>query len=109
MNAFFFCLEGTAVMEEFSDACPHGCCVSLLSPLEKVTIKGRKKIMGEREHSGASLREIPGASGTELDASAWLLLVFQGSYSHPFTTPRAPSSTPQVFPDIQQPLLLHRE
>lgn len=70
MNAFFFCLEGTAVMEEFSYACPRGCCVSLLSPLENVTIKGRKKIMGEREHPGAFLREIPGASGTELDASA---------------------------------------
>lgn len=100
MNAFFFCLAGTAVMGEFSYACPHGCCVSLLSPLGNVTIKGRKKIKGEREHSGASPQRHPRSLWNRARCIApWLLLVFQGSHSNPFATLPCPllHKSSQIF------------
>lgn len=90
-------------MGEFSSACPLGCCVSSLSPLENVIMKGKK----------GALRDVPQESQGPLEQSEthlpWLPLVFQGSHSNPFTTSPKPS-TLQAVCDTQQPLLLlHRE
>lgn len=65
LNISFSCLGQIGIMGEFRYACPPGCCISLLSSLENITIKERK-----RRLRGSSLRGMTGASGTELDPPA---------------------------------------
>lgn len=46
INISFFGLGPTCIMGEFPYACPRGYCTSLLSSLENISVKGRKRDYG---------------------------------------------------------------